>query len=73
MMDKCSCFIDNKAWFGGYPNHETLGELIQAGITHFIDLTTDEEKKELTVYYKMNYISFPIPKVKIHSKTSSFI
>ena len=39
-METCSYFIENKALFGGYPNHKQFEELINNKVVCFVDLIT---------------------------------
>jgi len=50
-MDYCSYFIKDKALFGSYPTLERAKELIDNGVSVFIDLTTESEKTTLDNYY----------------------
>jgi hypothetical protein len=54
-------FITKKALFGGYPNHNTLTELQQEGVTWFVDLTNSNEKNTTTYSDKVNnWVNYPI-------------
>lgn len=57
----CSEYLENSVYFGGYPSKEWFKELIDFGITYFIDLTTNIEKDNLCYNYEFeNTIYFPI-------------
>lgn len=57
----CSEYIKDSVYFGGYPSEEWFKELIDFGITCFVDLTTQVEKENLKYNYNFrNTIHFPI-------------
>lgn len=57
----CSKYIKDIVYFGGYPSEDWFKELIDFGITCFVDLTTNAEKENLEYNYKFkNTIFFPI-------------
>ena len=60
-MEQASFFIEKKALFGGYPNHNQILELKEEGVVWFIDLTTGDEKN-IKVYSHLvnNWINYPI-------------
>lgn len=60
-MNQASFFIDQKALFGAYPNHNQIVELQEQGVTWFIDLTYNDEKN-IKVYSHLvhNWINYPI-------------
>ena len=65
-MNFCSGFYKDRAFFGGYPNHLQFNELIDNGITVFIDLTTMIERMKLPFDYsrslkaQFTYFNYPI-------------
>jgi hypothetical protein len=60
-MNQASFFIEKKALFGGYPNHNQIIELKEEGVVWFIDLTNNNERG-ITQYSHLvdNWINFPI-------------
>lgn len=57
----CSVYMKDQVYFGGYPTAEWFEELVDFGITTFIDLTTPFEKRSLPFLYKFPHtICFPI-------------
>jgi hypothetical protein len=60
-MNQASFFIEKKALFGGYPNHNEVIELQKEGVIWFIDLTTSDEKN-IKAYSHLinNWINYPI-------------
>jgi len=57
----CSEYIKDSLYFGGYPSKEWFKQLIDFGITYFVDLTTNAEKNNLEYNYTFaNTIFFPI-------------
>lgn len=60
-MDQASFFIEKKALFGGYPNHEQIIELKEEGVVWFVDLThKDEENIKLYSHAVSNWLNYPI-------------
>ena len=61
-METCSYFIENKALFGGYPNHKQFEELINNKVVCFVDLITKAERDNLNVYDTSNiqYMNYDI-------------
>ncbi len=60
-MNQASFFIEKKALFGGYPNHNQLLELKEEGVVWFVDLTHRNERN-IKVYSHLvhNYLNYPI-------------
>lgn len=60
-MNQASFFIEKKALFGGYPNHNQILELKNEGVVWFIDLTNRVEKN-IKVYSHLvnNWLNYPI-------------
>ena len=81
MMDFCSPFLSDIAYFGGYPNKENFNELIGCGFEYFIDLTTLRERQRLEFDYSMiipkyknlYYINFSIIDNNIPTNQKSFL
>ena len=59
-MDTCSYFIINKALFGGSPCQEKVHLLESYGVTHFIDLTTPNERGVFNYSTNSKKIKYPI-------------
>lgn len=69
----CSVYKVNSVYFGGYPSEAWFQELIDFGITVFIDLTTPLERKGLPFNYDFpSTIFYPIRDNHIPSQTESF-
>lgn len=71
-MNYCSYFIKDKALFGSYPTQQSVDELEQEGVRHFIDLTQSGEKYITPFKTKYNYISYPIKDRTIPDNMISF-
>lgn len=76
-MNFCSCFYEGNGYFGGYPNADHFQELIQEGITVFVDLTTLREQGRLPFVYKVppdtRYLHFPILDNQIPINRQAFL
>ena len=59
-MNKSSYFIENKARFGSYPAQESVKELEENGVRHFVNLTFPDENKITPYNTEYNKINFPI-------------
>jgi len=63
-MNFCSEMYEGRGFFGGYPSEEEFGELLRAGMTTFVDLTTAREKRNFPFVYTVpegcTYLPFPI-------------
>lgn len=59
-MDNTSYFIENKALFGCYPTEKDVDELEKEGVSFFIDLTFETEKRIKRYKTNKTYINFPI-------------
>jgi hypothetical protein len=71
-MNRCSYFIQNKALFGSYPTQESVLELEEHGVRHFVDLTHHGEKNTTPYETKYNYTHFPIRDHSIPSDWKAF-
>ena len=75
-MDYCSYFIKDKALFGSYPTLERARELVDNGVSVFIDLTTESEKTTLDKYYDnindITYINYEIIDRRIPTNIQEF-
>ena len=75
-MDYCSYFIKDKALFGSYPTVERARELVDNGVSVFIDLTTESEKTTLDNYYDnindITYINYEIIDRRIPTNIQEF-
>lgn len=71
-MIRSSFFIKNKALFGSYPTQDSVTELEEHGIKHFIDLTCQGEKKIVKYDTKYNYINYPIYDHNIPNNIKTF-
>lgn len=60
-MNQASFFIEKKALFGGYPNHNQLFELKEEGVIWFVDLTHSSERN-IKAYSHLvnNWVNYPI-------------
>ena len=73
-MMSFSMFIENRAYFGGYPTQEFLEELeSEHNVRYFIDLTCDNEKGITPYTTKYNYIRYPILDNRIPDNIISFV
>jgi ribA/ribD-fused uncharacterized protein len=73
-MMSFSMFIENRAYFGGYPTQEFLEELeLEHNVRYFIDLTCDNEKGIKPYTTKYNYIRYPILDNRIPDNIISFV
>lgn len=59
-MDRSSFFIDDKALFGSFPTQNSVEELEEFGVRHFINLTHDHESKITPYSTKYNYLQYSI-------------
>ena len=59
-MQTASFFIDDKALFGSYPTSETVVQLENMGVRHFVNLTINTEKKISPYTTQYSYIQYPI-------------
>lgn len=81
MLDFCSPFLSDIAYFGGYPNKENFEELVNCGFEYFVDLTTLRERQRLDFDYSMilpnfknlYYINFSIIDNNIPHNQKSFL
>lgn len=73
-MNQASFFIEKKALFGGYPNHNQILELKEEGVVWFIDLTNSDEKN-IKVYSHLvkNWINYPIKDGHIPENKKQFL
>lgn len=74
-MNQASFFIEKKALFGGYPNHNQLLELIDEGVVWFIDLTNNNTEKNIKVYNHLvkNWINYPIKDGHVPENKKNFL
>ena len=54
MLNFCSSFYKDIAYFGGYPSQMEFESLIDHGFKYFIDLTTIRERQKLTYDYSID-------------------
>lgn len=59
-MQRCSFFIHGKALFGSFPTQESVHELEEHGVRHFIDLTGFRERKTVPYITKYQHIKYSI-------------
>lgn len=59
-MDYCSFFIENKAFFGGFPTKESIEIYENRGVRYFIDLTNGYETGITPYKTKYSYLNYPI-------------
>ena len=59
-MNESSYFIKDRAMFGSYPKQTSVYELEKKGVTVFVDLTYEYEKKITPYITHCKYIRFPI-------------
>lgn len=71
-MEKCSYFIEDKAFFGSFPSQDTVNILEKNGVRYFIDLTIHNENKTSSYTTKYNYIKYPIKDRKIPDNWKTF-
>ena len=71
-MIRASFFIKNKALFGSYPTQDSVKELEDEGVRHFIDLTCPGEKKIVKYFTNYGYINYPIYDHNIPNNTRTF-
>lgn len=73
-MNQASFFIEKKALFGGYPNHNQLLELMDEGVVWFVDLTNSNERN-IKVYSHLvnNWINYPIKDGHIPENKKNFL
>lgn len=72
-MNQASFFIEKKALFGGFPNHNQIEELVDEGVVWFVDLTHRTEKN-IKVYSHLvtNWINFPIKDGQVPENNKNF-
>ena len=71
-MNRSSYFIKNRALFGSFPTQEAVGELEQAGVRFFVNLTHSDERKIEPYTTKYTYISYPIADRQVPRDRQSF-
>lgn len=73
-MNQASFFIEKKALFGGYPNHNQIVELVEEGVVWFIDLTHCDERN-IKVYSHLvnNWVNFPIKDRHVPENNKNFL
>lgn len=73
-MNQASFFIEKKALFGGYPNHNQIIELVEEGVVWFIDLTHRDERN-IKVYSHLvnNWVNFPIKDRHVPENNKNFL
>lgn len=73
-MNQASFFIEKKALFGGYPNHNQIVELVEEGVVWFIDLTHRDERN-IKVYSHLvnNWVNFPIKDRHVPENNKNFL
>ncbi len=54
MLDFCSCFYGDFAFFGCYPSKDQFHELLENDFCYFIDLTTLRERQRLSYNYSLD-------------------
>lgn len=81
MLNFCSPFLNDVAYFGGYPNNDNFNELVENGFEYFVDLTTLRERQRLEFdysqvipkYKNLYYINFSIVDNNIPSNPKLFL
>jgi len=73
-MEQASFFIEKKALFGGYPNHQQILQLKNEGVVWFVDLTTSNEKN-ISAYSHLvnNWINYPIKDGNVPKNKQKFL
>lgn len=71
-MNHCSYFIKDKALFGSFPTQESVKELEENGVRHFINLTKDGETRIVPYKTKYNYLTYPIEDKTVPDDIPSF-
>lgn len=73
-MNQASFFIEKKALFGGFPNHQQIIELQKLGVTTFIDLTFGMEKNTFSYSNVVdNWINYPIKDGHVPQNNKHFL
>lgn len=54
MLQFCSPFLNEQAYFGCYPNEQQFNELVREGFTYFVDLTTLRERRIFAFDYSLH-------------------
>jgi ribA/ribD-fused uncharacterized protein len=71
-MDTSSFFIKDKAIFGCFPTQESVLELEEQGVRHFVDLTDSHESKIVPYITSYKYINYPIKDMYIPTDWKSY-
>lgn len=71
-MNNCSYFIKGKALFGSFPTQESVLELEDNGVKHFVNLTQDNEKHTSVYTTNHYYYNYPIEDRNVPSNTITF-
>ena len=58
MLNFCSSFYKDIAYFGGYPSQMEFKSLIDHGFKYFIDLTTIRERQKLSYDYSIDISNY---------------